>query len=169
MTIDSAPQVDIRRVKLAVSEYPPVSSENLDEDARVKGRHRSIRWSGNAGPIDPLNLIGSFKFGFPTFRQVAPHLHLGIYAPDHCRRISRGHFPQGGQVKQVYDLSLPETLPGSCDGLAGEARHWQMRGRAMCLEWRIERRENLGEGLLLADQVARSSRPEERRSLVLHS
>ncbi len=40
-------------------------------------------------------------------------------------------------------LSLSETRSGSCERVASEARHWEMRGSAMCLEGRIQRRENL--------------------------
>ena len=41
-------------------------------------------------------------------------------------------------------LSLSETLSGSCERVAGEARRWEMRGRAMCLEGRIQRRKISG-------------------------
>ena len=51
--------------------------------------------------------------------------------------------PCGLADQQAGRLSLSETLSGSCERVAAEAKRWEMRGRAMCLEGRIQQREDL--------------------------
>ncbi len=45
--------------------------------------------------------------------------------------------------KNQDNLSLSETSSGSCKRVAGEARRWEIQSRGLCLEGRIQGRENL--------------------------
>ncbi len=69
---------------------------------------------------------------------------------------------QGRDPRLSPVLSLTETLSGSCQKMASERRRWEIRGRAMSLEGRIQRRDRYGTCDIHSSGAGTTTRPSER-------